>query len=281
MSGELFVAATPIGNLYDLTPRVSAALAECDFVAAEDTRVTIKILNHLGLKKELVSYHQNSDRTRAPYILDRIEGGESCVLCCDAGTPAISDPGEEIVRLAAERGVKVTPLPGACAAIAALSASGLETGRFCFEGFLTQNRRSRRERLEELKNERRTLIFYEAPHKLRATLSDLYGAFGNRRITLARELTKIHEEFIRTDLAAAAEMYESESPRGEFVLVVEGDRTVAEKPDYSDEDIIVLVNRYLEGGIKPSEACRMAAAEAGADRQEVYRMYISKKEDNE
>lgn len=279
MSGELFLAATPIGNLLDLTPRVSAALAECDFVAAEDTRVTIKILSHLGLKKELVSYHQNSDRSRAPYILDRIEQGESCVLCCDAGTPAISDPGEEIVRLAAERGVRVTPLPGSCAAITALCASGLETGRFCFEGFLTQNRRSRRERLQELKGERRTLIFYEAPHKLRATLADMYEAFGNRRITLARELTKIHEEFVRTDLESANRLYQDELPRGEFVLVVEGDKTEAESPDYSENDILELVNQHLESGLKPSEACRRAAAEAGADRQEVYRLYINSKED--
>ena len=277
MSGTLFVAATPIGNLFDLTPRVSAALSECDFVAAEDTRVTVKILNHLGIKKELISYHRHSDSDREDYIVGRIAGGENCVLCCDAGTPAVSDPGEQLVAAAIARGVTVTPLPGACAAITALCASGLVTSRFCFEGFLAQNRKNRRERLEQLKTEPRTMIFYEAPHKLTATLADLYACFGDRRVTLARELTKIHEEFIRTSPSKATELYEAEPPRGEFVLVVEGAPEQEQQREYDESGAVLLIDRYIENGMKPSAACKAAAADTGFDRQQLYRMYIGAK----
>lgn len=272
MSGILYLAATPIGNLFDLTPRVTAQLSSCDFVAAEDTRVTLRILNHLNIKKELVSYHRHSDHDRANYILSRIEGGETCVLCCDAGTPAISDPGEELVALAAERGIVVIPLPGPCAAIAALCASGLETGRFCFEGFLPQNRKNRRARLSELYSEPRTMIFYEAPHKLTATLEDLFEVFGARKITLARELTKIHEEFIRTDLSEAQKLYKDSLPRGEFVLVVEGSAKQTEQKEYTEEEAMQLVMQYVHDGLKPAAACRAAAEKTGIERRLLYRL---------
>lgn len=280
MSGILYLAATPIGNLEDLTPRVARLLGEADFVAAEDTRVTLKFLNHLGIKKELVSYHRHSDHDRAAYILNRIAAGEVCVLCCDAGTPGISDPGEELVMMAAETGIPVVPLPGACAAIAALVASGLVTGRFCFEGFLPQNRRNRRERLSELISERRTMIFYEAPHKLNATLADLCGAFGPaRRVTLARELTKLHEELIRTDLAGAVERFAGELPRGEFVLVVEGAPPAAKPQPQPRQEALLLARRLVADGVKPAAACREAAVRTGTDRKEIYRLLAEEKEE--
>lgn len=281
MSGILYLAATPIGNLGDLTPRVAAELEKCDFVAAEDTRVTLKILNHIGIKKELVSYHRHSDHDRAIYITERLLGGESCVLCCDAGTPGISDPGEELVMLAAERGIRIVPLPGACAAISALSASGLVTGRFCFEGFLPQNKKNRRARLEEIENEKRTMIFYEAPHKLVDTLKDLFEAFGNRKITLARELTKLHEEFIRTELKSAVTLYSQKNePRGEFVLIVEGAREICQKEEFSEEQALELARGLVKNGTKATEACRLAAEKTGLDRKQLYRM-LSQERNND
>ncbi|MDE7245178.1 MAG: 16S rRNA (cytidine(1402)-2'-O)-methyltransferase [Oscillospiraceae bacterium] len=222
MSGTLYLVATPIGNLGDLSPRAAETLENVDFIAAEDTRVSMKLMNHLGLKKPFVSYHQHNRAAAGPSILTRLLAGESCALVTDAGTPAVSDPGEDLVRLCAENGVPVVSIPGCCALISALAVSGLPTGRFTFEGFLSVNKKERREHLQSLLAEERTMIFYEAPHKLRVTLTDLYGVFGDRKIALCRELTKLHEEIFRTTLAQAVECYREKEPRGEYVLVVAG-----------------------------------------------------------
>lgn len=223
MSGTLYLVGTPIGNLGDLSPRAAETLAAADFIAAEDTRVTLKILNHLGLKKPLVSYYEHNRAESGPRILARLLGGESCALVTDAGMPAISDPGEDLVRLCHENGVKVAAVPGPSAVVTALALSGLPTGRFTFEGFLSTANRNRREHLESLRGETRTMVFYEAPHKLLATLNDLRDAFGGeRRLSVARELTKLHEETSVTTLADAAAYYAGHPPKGEFVLVVEG-----------------------------------------------------------
>ena len=223
MSGTLYLVATPIGNLGDFSPRAVDTLENADFIAAEDTRVSMKLLNHFGIKKPLVSYHEHNHVTAGQSILSRLLAGETCALVTDAGTPAISDPGEDLVRLCAENGVPVYSIPGCCAAVSALAVSGLPTGRFTFEGFLTVNKKSRRERLEQLKSEERTMIFHEAPHKLRTTLADLRDAFGpERRISLCREMTKLHEETMRCTIGEAVDYYELTEPKGEYVLVVAG-----------------------------------------------------------
>ena len=223
MAGILYLVATPIGNLGDFTPRAVETLENADFIAAEDTRVSMKLLNHFGVKKPLISYHEHNHVTAGQSVLNRLLAGESCALMTDAGTPAISDPGEDLVRLCAENGVEVRAIPGCCAAVNALAVSGLPTGRFTFEGFLTVNKKSRREHLNSLKSETRTMIFHEAPHKLRTTLNDLTEAFGpDRRISLCRELTKLHEEVLRFTLAEAVSYYEENAPKGEYVLVVAG-----------------------------------------------------------
>ena len=223
MSGTLYLVPTPIGNLGDLSQRIIDTLSQVDFIAAEDTRVSIKILNHLGLKKPLVSYYRHNTETSGPAILERLLAGESCALVTDAGTPAISDPGEELVALCAQAGVEVVAIPGPCALITALAVSGLPTGRFTFEGFLAMNKKNRKKHLDSLMTEERTMIFYEAPHKLLSTLEDLRDTFGpDRRISLCRELTKLHEEVRRTTLGQAVEEYTENAPKGEFVLVVEG-----------------------------------------------------------
>ncbi|MBQ4625318.1 MAG: 16S rRNA (cytidine(1402)-2'-O)-methyltransferase [Clostridia bacterium] len=226
----LYVVTTPIGNLSDLTPRALEVLEKVEFVAAEDTRVGGSLLAHFGIKKPLVSYYEHNKRERGEMIIARILEGETCALISDAGTPAISDPGEDLAKLCVERGVKVSPIPGVSALITALSASGMPSGRFCFEGFLSMSKKSRREHLADLVGERRTMIFYEAPHKLRATLDDFYKTFGDRKIVLARELTKIHEEFIHTTLSGAIEYYKDINPKGEFVLILEGDTSPKEAP---------------------------------------------------
>ena len=223
MAGTLYLVPTPIGNLGDISPRCAETLAQADFIAAEDTRVSRKLLNHLGLKKPMVSYYRHNTQAGGQAVLERLLAGESCALVTDAGTPAVSDPGEELVALCAQAGVEVVALPGPCALITALAVSGLPTGRFTFEGFLAMNKKNRRAHLAALRDEERTMIFYEAPHKLRATLADLLEQFGpERRLTLCRELTKLHEEVRRTTLGVAAEFYETNPPRGEFVLVLEG-----------------------------------------------------------
>ncbi len=269
MSGTLFLVATPIGNLGDLSPRAAGILEAVDFIAAEDTRVSLKLLNHLGLKKNLVSYHQHNRVSAGPAVLSRLLAGESCALVTDAGTPAISDPGEDLVRLCAGNGVTVVPVPGCCALVCALAASGLATGRFTFEGFLSVNRKSRREHLQSLKGEQRTMVFYEAPHKLRATLDDLYAAFGDRSLALCRELTKLHEEIRRTTLAQAVAYYRDNDPKGEFVLVLVGAEP-DDAPGVSLEEGAAMVLALLESGEKRKDAVRQVASETGLSRNELY-----------
>ena len=218
----LYVVTTPIGNLADMTPRAVEVLGKVDFVAAEDTRVGGSLLAHFDIHKPLVSYYEHNKCERGEIITARILAGESCALITDAGTPAVSDPGEDLAALCVEKGIKVSPIPGVSALITALSASGMPSGRFCFEGFLSVNKKSRREHLASLKDETRTMIFYEAPHKLRTTLDDLFAAFGDRKLVMARELTKLHEEFIHTTLSGAVELYKDVSPRGEYVLILAG-----------------------------------------------------------
>jgi 16S rRNA (cytidine1402-2'-O)-methyltransferase len=272
MSGKLILVGTPIGNLSDFSPRAIEALSEADFIAAEDTRVTVKLLNHFGIKKPLVSYYEHNKTERGPVLCERMENGETCALVTDAGMPAISDPGELLVEQCAERGIPVTVVPGPSAVVTALAVSGLPTGRFTFEGFLSVNKKSRREHLEEIREERRTMVFYEAPHKLASTLADLLAVLGNRRIALVRELTKIHEEVIRTTLAEAAERYADGSARGEFVLVVEGAKK-EDKPK-SEEDAVALARSYLVEGLSASEAAKRAASETGRKKGEIYRELI-------
>lgn len=270
MAGILYVTGTPIGNLGDLSPRAAQTLSEVDFIAAEDTRVTLKLLNHLGIKKPMVSYYEHNKRERGEMICARIEQGESCAVVTDAGMPCISDPGEDLIRLCAERGIQTVVIPGPSAVIAALALSGLETGRFTFEGFLSVNKKSRAEHLQSLRLERRTMIFYEAPHKLPATLRDLYSAFGNRRLSIVRELTKVHEEVIRTTTEAAAENLADGSVKGEIVLVLEGLKE--EKTEAATlADAVELARGLTENGTKATEAAKQAAALTGFKKNEIYR----------
>ena len=270
MSGMLVVVGTPIGNLSDMSPRAVAALEQADFIAAEDTRVTLKLLNHFGVKKPMVSYYEHNMRERGEIICARIEAGETCALVSDAGMPAISDPGELLVRACHERGIVVSVVPGPSAVVSALAVSGLPTGRFAFEGFLSMNKKSRRAHLNEVKNERRTMIFYEAPHKLLATLQDMLSVFGDRRIALVRELTKIHEEVVRTTLKQAAERCQQQSPKGEFVLVIEGAPKEEEAPA-ALEDALLIARRLIEEGAALSEAAKQAAIATGRKKGEIYK----------
>ena len=269
MSGTLYLVATPIGNLGDLSPRAVETLEAVDFIAAEDTRVSVKLLNHFSIKKPLVSYHEHNHVTAGQAILARLLAGESCALVTDAGTPAISDPGEDLVRLGAENGVEVLSIPGCCAAVNALAVSGLPTGRFTFEGFLTVNKKSRRERLDSLKTEERTMIFHEAPHKLRTTLEDLCAAFGpERRVALCRELTKLHEETIRTTLEQAVEFYTENAPKGEYVLVVAGAEPVQAAATL--EDGVAQVLALTRQGMRLKDAAREVAEHTGLSKNELY-----------
>ena len=270
MSGTLYLVATPIGNLGDFSPRAVETLAQADFIAAEDTRVSLKLLNHFGVKKPLISYHQHNQAAAGPAILDRLLAGETCALVTDAGTPAVSDPGEALVRLCAQHDVPVLSIPGCCALVSALAVSGLATGRFTFEGFLSVNKKSRREHLQSLAAERRTMVFYEAPHKLRFTLADRAAAFGgDRPVTLCRELTKLHEETWRTTLAQAAEHYEDNVPRGEFVLVVAG---AAPEPEteLSLEEGVERVLECRRSGQRMKDAVRQVASETGLNKNDLY-----------
>ena len=275
MSGMLYLVPTPIGNLGDISPRMAEALAQADFIAAEDTRVSVKLLNHLGIKKPMVSYYRHNTSTSGPAILERLLAGESCALVTDAGTPAISDPGEELVALCAQAGVEVVSIPGPCALVAALAASGQPTGRFTFEGFLAMNKKNRRRHLESLRGEERTMIFYEAPHKLPATLADLAETFGpDRPVSLCRELTKLHEEIIRITLGEAAERYQTEPTKGEFVLVVRGAEP-REEPEATLEDGLDRVRALREEeGLSLRDAVKRAAKELGLSRNELYRLAV-------
>lgn len=269
MAGILYIVGTPIGNLGDMSPRAVDTLASVDFIAAEDTRVSLKLLNHFEIKKPLISYFEHNRREKGEIIVSRILLGESCALVTDAGMPAVSDPGEDLVALCHERGVTVNVVPGPTAFVSALALSGLPVSRFTFEGFLSMNKVSRREHLEDIKDEKRTLVFYEAPHKLHATLKDLYNALGDRRIALVREITKIHEEVIRTTLEAAIEKYDNESPKGEFVLVIEGKKE--EKEEITLEDALSLARAYLSQGMSVSMAAKQAAKETGIKKGDLYK----------
>ena len=270
MSGTLYLVATPIGNLGDLSPRALETLSAVDFIAAEDTRVSLKLLNHFGIKKPLVSYHEHNHVTAGPSILARLLAGEDCALVTDAGTPAISDPGEPLVRLCAESGVSVLSIPGCCAAVSALAVSGLPTGRFTFEGFLSVSRKSRREHLESLRGERRTMIFHEAPHKLRNTLADFAAVFGpDRRIALCRELTKLHEEIRRCTLGEAAAYYAENAPRGEYVLVVAGAEPPAEAAVTLEEGAAQVL-ALVEAGARLKDAAKEVADHTGLSKNELY-----------
>ena len=269
MSGTLYVVGTPIGNLSDLSPRAVETLRTVDFIAAEDTRVTLKLLNYFDIKKPMVSYHEHNLRERGGAIINRILDGESAAVVSDAGMPCISDPGEDLVRLAAEAGIPAVVIPGPSAAISALCLSGLSTSRFSFEGFLSTNRHNRLEHLNTLLHDTHTLIFYEAPHKLLTTLHDLRDAFGNRKVSLCRELTKIHEEVIRTDLDSAIGLFSEKTPKGEFVLIVEGASPEAPKEMTLDE-AVSLAKELMKAGLKQTDAAKQAAAETGFKKSEIY-----------
>lgn len=270
MPGMLYLVPTPIGNLGDISQRCRETLEKADFIAAEDTRVSLKLLNYLGIKKSLISYYEHNKTQKGEMIVQRILAGETCALVSDAGSPAISDPGEELVKQCAEAGITVCAIPGPCAVITALSISGQSTGRFCFEGFLSTAKKSRKEHLQALINEQRTMIFYEAPHKLLHTLQDMAEVFGaDRCISLCRELTKLHEEVIRTTLGGAIELYTAQPPKGEFVLVVAG-APVVEKTAASTEDAAKLVAEYMAKGMRRKDAAKQVAQELNLPKNVVY-----------
>ena len=270
MAGMLYLVPTPIGNLGDISIRCRQTLEEADFIAAEDTRVTMKLLNHLGIKKSLVSYFEHNKAAKGDWIVERILAGETCALVSDAGSPAISDPGEELVKQCAQAGITVCAIPGPCAVITALSISGQATGRFCFEGFLSTAKKSRREHLESLIGEKRTMIFYEAPHKLLNTLEDMAKVFGeDRSISLCRELTKLHEEVIRTTLGGAIALYNEQAPRGEYVLVLAG-APEEEKVELTAEDAGAYVARLMEGGMSRKDAIKQTAKDLNLPKNVVY-----------
>ena len=270
----LYLVGTPIGNLADISDRAKKVLSDVDFVAAEDTRNTYKLLSCYGIKKELVSYHEHNKREAGDRIVVRLLSGESCAIVTDAGMPAISDPGEDLVRLCADAGIVVSVIPGACAAVSALALSGLCTKKFVFEGFLPANKSERRRRLEEIRNERRTIIFYEAPHKLKATLASLLECYGeNRRISLCRELTKLNEEIERTNLASAIALYEVKEPRGEYVLILEGaDEAGVAVADTAESTLPPeeQVKKYVSEGLSKMDAIKKVAKELGVPKSEIY-----------
>ncbi len=272
----MYLVATPIGNLADLSERAIKVLSEVDFIAAEDTRNSMRLLSHLGISKPMVSYFEHNKRERGEQIADRLAGGESCALITDAGTPAISDPGEDMVALCASRGIRVSSIPGPVASITALTLSGLPTGRFTFEGFLSVNKAERRERLTELATERRTMLFHEAPHKLRATLADFCATFGaDRRIAICRELTKLNEEILRTTLSDAVAYHETHEPRGEYVLVVEGaSESTAPTAFWNGMDIPSHVNHYISEGLSKMDAIKKVAKDRGLPKNKVYQQML-------
>lgn len=270
MAGRLFVVGTPIGNLSDISKRGLETLESVDFIAAEDTRVTLKLLNRFNIKKPLVSYYEHNKNDRGQIIIDRISDGEDCAIVTDAGMPAISDPGEQLVFRCHEEGIEVISVPGPSAVITALAVSGLPSGRFCFEGFLSVSKKSRFEHLESLKNETRTMIFYEAPHKLITTLKDMLNAFGDRKISICRELTKIHEEIKITSLSEAVKFYSQNPPKGEFVIVVSGSDPLSNQETYTLEDAVKIAKDYMSDGLSASSAAKSAANETGIKKSDIY-----------
>lgn len=273
MSGKLYVVGTPIGNLSDFSPRAVETLASVDFIAAEDTRVTLKLLNHFEIKKPMVSYFEHNRRERGEIILERIKSGENCAIVTDAGMPAISDPGEDLVDLCLSNGITVESVPGPTAFATAMAMSGLPSGRFTFEGFLSVNKPSRREHLEEIVSERRTMIFYEAPHKLTATLKDLYKYLGDRRIALIKELTKIHETVERTTLSEACEKYSAQTPKGEFVIVIEGS-TEPKQKEVSLDEAVALAKGLVESGMTINDAAKEIAKETKLKKGDIYKALL-------
>lgn len=277
MNGKLYLCATPIGNLGDITYRCVETLRTVDLIAAEDTRRTKGLLNHLEIEKPLTSYFEHNKKEKGEYLINEMRSGKNIALVSDAGTPAISDPGEDLVKMCAENGIEVVPVPGAVAGINALISSGLSTQRFTFEGFLTVNKRGRGEHLLSLKEEQRTMIFYEAPHKLMSTLKDMLSVFGDRRIALCRELTKIHEEIYRTTLSQAIERYEENPPRGEFVLVIEGKKTEEiekEKEEkWKEMSVSSHVELYIKEGMSEKEALKAVAKDRGVSKRDIYNEY--------
>ena len=273
-TGKLYVVATPIGNLGDFSPRAIETLETVDFIAAEDTRVGAKLLNKFEIKKPQVSYFEHNRRTKGDYILSRLLEGESCAIITDAGTPAISDPGVDLVDLCAQNGVEVVAVPGCSAVVAALSISGMACGRFTFEGFLPVPKKERRAHLEEVKTEKRTMVFYEAPHKLQRTLADMMECWGDRKIALCREITKLHEECFRTTLSEAISHYEEHPPRGEFVLVIEGCAEV-EAP-VEEADLLAQVQALVEDGMPLMGAVKQVAKANGASKNKLYQEALDK-----
>lgn len=268
--GELYLVATPIGNLEDITYRALRILNEVDFIAAEDTRHTLKLLNHFKIQKPMISYYEHNIRERGEKIIARLKEGKSAALVSDAGTPAISDPGEDLVKLCIEEGIRVIPVPGCVAAINALIGSGISTKRFSFEGFLSVNKKSRIDHLESVKDSKYTLIFYEAPHKLQNTLNDMLKYFGNRKITIARELTKKFEEFLYTDIENAILHFDQTPPKGEFVLIVEGANEVDAASPFDKMTILEHINYYIDAGFDKKEAIKKVATDRNIPKREVY-----------
>lgn len=277
MNGKLYLCATPIGNLGDITYRCVEVLKNADLIAAEDTRRTLGLLNHLEIEKPMTSYFEHNKKEKGAYLISEMKKGKNIALVSDAGTPAISDPGEDLVRMCSEEGIQVVPVPGAVAGINALIASGLPTQRFTFEGFLTVNRRGRQEHLCSLREEQRTMIFYEAPHKLMSTLRDMLTAFGDRRITLCREITKIHEEFYRTTFSEAIKRYEENPPRGEFVLVIEGknieDIEAEKQASWQNMTVSEHVEMYIRQGMAEKDALKATAKDRGVSKRDIYNEY--------
>ncbi|MDO5549148.1 MAG: 16S rRNA (cytidine(1402)-2'-O)-methyltransferase [Eubacteriales bacterium] len=278
--GVLYLVGTPIGNLEDLTYRAVRILQECDFVAAEDTRVSGKLLHYLEISKPMVSYHEHNRKQRGPEVVRRILQGETCALVTDAGMPAISDPGEDLAALCHESGITVIPIPGACAAVCALAQSGLPSGKWCFEGFLPTDNKQRKRRLEVLQNETRTCIVYEAPHRLRATLRDLAEVLGDRRVSMSREITKLHEECLRMTLPEAAAYYQQNDPRGEYVLVIEGAEEGAgqESPEQQMARALEMAQELHEGGMTLRDAVKQAAKQTGVRKNQLYQKALERQE---
>ena len=273
--GTLYLCATPIGNLGDISKRCLEILESVDLIAAEDTRRTLQLLNHFGITKALTSYHEHNKKAKGEYIISLLLEGKNVAQVSDAGTPAISDPGEDLVKLAIENGIEVTSVPGPVAGITALILSGLPAARYAFEGFLSTNKRNRYEHLDSVKNDTHTLIFYEAPHKLLTTLSDMRDVFGGeRRMALARELTKLHEEIIRTTIDGAIEYYAEKSPRGEYVLVIEGATETSEEESFwQDMSVTEHVDKYISDGMTQKDAIKAAAQDRGVPKRDVYAEY--------